>query len=241
MKRQKSCGPRLGKLVHQLPGVVTFAYDLRFRCMIARWKGIIEEIHFGGSIMPFYIIENLDLEKTSFRPSKWPRKLKPAKNSKLSKLSENCFEPFKKGGWPPISTWIKIRNRELDEKRRLHSKPQYTKSRNHLDHPSKRTRGSRSKPHQNFGISEFGISKVLLTKVGTLHGEIPKILKRSQPSIRWDMWRRSRKSSIFWLLGFQVDRGFLSPRVASREITKRRRTIHLEETRGNNPGFWNIF
>jgi hypothetical protein len=49
MKRQKSCGPRLGKLVHQLPGVVTFAYDLRFRCVIACWKGIIEEIHFGGS------------------------------------------------------------------------------------------------------------------------------------------------------------------------------------------------
>jgi hypothetical protein len=53
MKRQKSCGPRLGKLVHQLPGVVTFAYDLRFRRVIARWKGIVEEIHFGGSIMPW--------------------------------------------------------------------------------------------------------------------------------------------------------------------------------------------
>jgi hypothetical protein len=106
MKRQKSCGPRLGKLVHQLPGVVTFAYDLRFRRMIARWKGIIEEIHFGGSIMPLDIIENLDLEKPSFRPSKWPRKLKPAKNSKLSKLPESCFEPVGKGGWPPISTWI---------------------------------------------------------------------------------------------------------------------------------------
>jgi hypothetical protein len=51
MKHQKSCGPRLGKLVHQLPGVVTFAYDLRFRHVIARWKGIIEEIHFGGSSM----------------------------------------------------------------------------------------------------------------------------------------------------------------------------------------------
>jgi hypothetical protein len=50
MKRQKSCGPRLGKLVHQLLGVVTFAYDLRFRRMIARWKGIIEEINFGGNI-----------------------------------------------------------------------------------------------------------------------------------------------------------------------------------------------
>jgi hypothetical protein len=74
--------------------------------VIARWKGIIEEIHFGGSIMPLAIIENLDLEKPSFGPSKWPRKLKPAKNSKLPKLPESHFEPFGKGGWPPISTWI---------------------------------------------------------------------------------------------------------------------------------------
>jgi hypothetical protein len=74
--------------------------------VIARWKGIVEEIHFGGSIMPSTIIENLDLKKPSFRPSKWPRKLKPAKNSKLPKWPENCFEPFGKGGWPPISTWI---------------------------------------------------------------------------------------------------------------------------------------
>jgi hypothetical protein len=57
MKRQKSCGPRLGKLVHQLPKVVTFSYDLRFRRMIARWKGIIEEIHFGASIMHLAIID----------------------------------------------------------------------------------------------------------------------------------------------------------------------------------------
>ena len=63
MKRQKSCGPCLGKLVNQLPGVVTFAYDLRFRLVIARWKGIVEEIHFGGSIIPSTIIENLDPEK----------------------------------------------------------------------------------------------------------------------------------------------------------------------------------
>jgi hypothetical protein len=74
--------------------------------VIARWKGIVEEIHFGGSIMPLAIIENLYLEKPSFGPSKWPRKLKPAKNSKLPKWPENCFEPFGNGGWPPISTWI---------------------------------------------------------------------------------------------------------------------------------------
>ena len=63
MKRQKSCGPHLGKLVHQLPGVITFAYDLHFRRVIAHWKGIIEEIHFRGSIIPSAIIENLDLKK----------------------------------------------------------------------------------------------------------------------------------------------------------------------------------
>jgi hypothetical protein len=56
MKRQKSYGPRLGKLVHQLPRVVTFAYDLHFRHVIARWKGIIEEIHFWGPITPLTIV-----------------------------------------------------------------------------------------------------------------------------------------------------------------------------------------
>jgi hypothetical protein len=51
-------------------------------------------------------LENLDLEKPSFRPLKWPRKLKPAKNSKLPKFPEYYFEPVEKGGWTPISTWI---------------------------------------------------------------------------------------------------------------------------------------
>jgi hypothetical protein len=108
MKCQKSCGPRLGKFVHQLPEVVTFAYDICFSFMIACWKGIVDEIHFGGSIIPLTIIEKLDPKKPSFRPSKWPRKLKTAKNSKLPKWPENCFEPVEKGGWPSISTWIKL-------------------------------------------------------------------------------------------------------------------------------------
>jgi hypothetical protein len=54
--------------------------------------------------MPLSIIKNLDWEKHSFGPSKWPRKLKPAKNSKLPKLLENYFEPIGEGGWSPIST-----------------------------------------------------------------------------------------------------------------------------------------
>jgi hypothetical protein len=96
MKRQKSCGPRLGKLVHRIPRVVTFAYDLCFRHMIVHWKGVVDEIHFGVSIMHLDINENLDPEKPSFRTSKWPRKLKTAKNSKLPKLPKNCFEPVRK-------------------------------------------------------------------------------------------------------------------------------------------------
>ena len=76
--------------------------------MIAHWKGIIEEIHFGGNIKGTSIALPI-FQKTSFRASKrlWKFKTrKTAKNSKLPKLPENCFEPVGKGGWPPISTWI---------------------------------------------------------------------------------------------------------------------------------------
>jgi hypothetical protein len=44
--------------------------------MIAHWKGIIKDIHFGGSILPLDNIEKLDPEKPSFRPLNWPQKLK---------------------------------------------------------------------------------------------------------------------------------------------------------------------
>jgi hypothetical protein len=68
--------------------------------MIAHWKGIVEEINFGGSIMPSNIIEKIYPKKPSFRLSKWSQKLKTAKNSKLPKLPENYFELVGKGGWP---------------------------------------------------------------------------------------------------------------------------------------------
>jgi hypothetical protein len=60
--------PVLGSLVYQLPKDVTLAYDLRLGRTIARWKGIDEDFHFTGSIMPLVIIEVPDREKTSFRP-----------------------------------------------------------------------------------------------------------------------------------------------------------------------------
>ena len=43
MKHQNSHGPRLGKSVHQLPGVINFSYDLRFNRMIARWEDLSED------------------------------------------------------------------------------------------------------------------------------------------------------------------------------------------------------
>jgi hypothetical protein len=45
----------------------------------------------GDKLEPLAIIENLDHEKHSFRPSKWPWKLKTVKNNKLPKLLENYF------------------------------------------------------------------------------------------------------------------------------------------------------
>ena len=98
MKRQKSCGTHLGKLVHQLPGVVTFAYDLRFRRVITRWKGIAKEIHFGGSKIPLAIIKEINPKKPSFRPSKWPRKLKLLKIVNCQKFQKTVLSQLEKVG-----------------------------------------------------------------------------------------------------------------------------------------------
>jgi hypothetical protein len=43
MKRQQFYLPRSGKLVTQLPGGITFAYDLRLGHLRDRWKGPAEE------------------------------------------------------------------------------------------------------------------------------------------------------------------------------------------------------
>jgi hypothetical protein len=47
---------RLGKLVHQLPMVVTFAYNLRFRRTIAHWKGLFEDYTFYWYISKVVLI-----------------------------------------------------------------------------------------------------------------------------------------------------------------------------------------
>ena len=43
MKRQQFYLPQSGKLVTQLPGGITFAYDLRLGHLRDRWKGPAEE------------------------------------------------------------------------------------------------------------------------------------------------------------------------------------------------------
>jgi hypothetical protein len=46
----------------------------------------------GAQSEPLTIIEKIYPKKPSFKTSKWPQKLKIAKNSKLPKLPENYLE-----------------------------------------------------------------------------------------------------------------------------------------------------
>jgi hypothetical protein len=74
--------------------------------MISRWKGVVEEIHFGGSIMSSAIIEKLDPEKPSFRPSKWPRKLKLLKIVNCQKTVLSQLEKVGGHRYPPGSAVV---------------------------------------------------------------------------------------------------------------------------------------
>jgi hypothetical protein len=77
--------------------------------MIACWKGIVEEIHVWGNIKGNSMFLPVFPKKCRLGPQNGSgsfRTRKTAKNSKLPKSPENCFEPVGKGGWPPISTWI---------------------------------------------------------------------------------------------------------------------------------------
>jgi hypothetical protein len=74
--------------------------------MISHWKGIIEEIHFWGSSMPLAIVEKIDPEKPSFRPSKWPRNLKLLKIVDSQNYQKNVLSQLEKVGghrYPPGS------------------------------------------------------------------------------------------------------------------------------------------
>ena len=123
MKCQKPCGPHLGKLVHQLPEVITFAYDLCFWCMIARWKGIIEEIHFRYNIEGNFIFQTCFPKKTSSRASKQFRKWKLLKIVNYQNCQKTVLSQFEKVGghrYPPGSTLLSIINCALFLKYLLH-------------------------------------------------------------------------------------------------------------------------
>jgi len=67
----QNCGPCLGKLVHQLPKVITLAYNLRLAIKIPHFEDLkdedeIEQVNWFGSFL-----DSLFSLKTYFSPSKW--------------------------------------------------------------------------------------------------------------------------------------------------------------------------
>ena len=70
MKRQQFYLPQSGKLVTQLPGGITFAYDLRLGHLRDHWKGLSEE-YIDKIIV---LLTQAMPKKMSFRASKRPRK-----------------------------------------------------------------------------------------------------------------------------------------------------------------------
>jgi hypothetical protein len=60
----------MGELVPQLHWVVTFAYDLRFRCVIASWKGIFENYELFHKTLTLSTVLLWQAKKTLFRAPK---------------------------------------------------------------------------------------------------------------------------------------------------------------------------
>jgi hypothetical protein len=81
MKRQKSCGPHLGKSVHQLPSVINFANDLCFRHMIAHLKDLSED--YNSCTIATYP------KKRRLGPQNDSRSLRPKKLLKIVNY-QNC-------------------------------------------------------------------------------------------------------------------------------------------------------
>jgi hypothetical protein len=95
MKRQKSCGPRLGKSVHQLPEVVTFAYDLPFDTLntsleisIRGIQLLCEKHERNFHVAPYFPKKCCLGPQNGFESF---RTRKTGKNSKLPKLPKKLF------------------------------------------------------------------------------------------------------------------------------------------------------
>jgi hypothetical protein len=59
---------------------------------------MIKEIHFWGSFMPLAMIEELNPEKPSIRPSKWPQKLKLLKIVNCQNCQKTVLSQLEKLG-----------------------------------------------------------------------------------------------------------------------------------------------
>ena len=84
-----NCGPHFGKLVHQLPGVVTLAYDLCLMRTIARWKDLSKQYHFGRQHGPWTYVAPDFPKKCRLGPQNDYKSLGPEKITKNSKLCYN--------------------------------------------------------------------------------------------------------------------------------------------------------
>jgi hypothetical protein len=79
----------MGKLVPQLLGVVTFAYDLCFRHVIARWKGIFRELHITPSNSnSIYSLTVASQKNTCLGPQNGPGSTTRCVDMKTYKISQ---------------------------------------------------------------------------------------------------------------------------------------------------------
>jgi hypothetical protein len=77
----------MGKLVPQLLGVVTFAYDLRFRHMIARWKVLLENYTLHYKTLNLFTISMWRSKKNCLGPQNGPRSTTRCVDMKTYKIS----------------------------------------------------------------------------------------------------------------------------------------------------------
>ena len=132
----KSCGPRWGKLVYQLPGVITFAYDLRLGSSIPHRKGIFEKYKFCTRSKKFinYPWSPKIPTKCCLGPQNSPKILGLENLENKNCQDENC--------------------NCQDESCMLASWNRWVDTNIHLDHSSRRE--SQSMPPQSSSLNIFG-------------------------------------------------------------------------------------
>jgi hypothetical protein len=78
----------MGKLVPQLPGVVTFAYDLFFRRVIACWKGLLENYTLRNQTLTLFPFLLWQAKKHCLGLQNSPRSTTRCADTKTYKISQ---------------------------------------------------------------------------------------------------------------------------------------------------------